>query len=198
MTSSALRLRHPAELGEAEVGAYLSHLAIERKVSASTQQQALSALVLFYRKAMHRPLGELGPMYRAQAPARLPVVLTRAEVHRVLEELDGIYQVVAMLLYGSGLRLLEAVCLRVKDLDFARGELAVRRGKGAKDRVTVLPERLRGTARRPARGGQSVTREGSGGWGRAGGAAGCAGAQVPECGLGVGLTVGVSGGEAVP
>lgn len=138
------RLRHPLELAEAEVSQYLTDLATRRKVSASTQQQALSALLLFYREVLHRPLGYLGLVRRATAPTRLPVVLTRGEVHRVLEELDGTYRLVGMLLYGAGLRLLEAVTLRVKDVDFARGEITVRRGKGAKDRVTVFPERLRG------------------------------------------------------
>ncbi len=138
------RLRHPDQLGETEVTSYLSHLASERGVSASTQQQALSALLFFYREVIGRPLGSLGAVQRVRAPGRLPVVLTRAEVHRVLEELDGVYRLVGMLLYGGGLRLLEAVRLRVKDLDFGRGELVVRRGKGAKDRVTVFPERLRG------------------------------------------------------
>lgn len=138
------KLRHPLELHEAEVSKYLTYLAVRLKVSASTQQQALSALLLFYRDVLDRPLGYLGLVQRAHVPARLPVVLTRGEVHRVLEELDGVYQLVGMLLYGAGLRLLEAVALRVKDLDFARGEITIRRGKGAKDRVTVFPERLRG------------------------------------------------------
>ena len=138
------RLRHPAELAEAEVSEYLTDLAVRRMVSASTQQQALSALLFFYREVLRQPLGYLGLVQRAHKPARLPVVLTRAEVHRILEELQGVYRLVGMLLYGAGLRLLEAVALRVKDLDFARGELTVRHGKGAKDRVTVLPERLRG------------------------------------------------------
>lgn len=137
-------LRHPGELGEVEVSAFLTHLATRQRVAASTQQQALSALLLFYRDVIKRPLGDLGPVQRARPPHRLPVVLTRSEVHRVLEELDGVYRVVGTLLYGSGLRLLEAVTLRVKDVDFARGEITIRRGKGGKDRVTVLPERLRG------------------------------------------------------
>ena len=137
-------LRHPGELGEAEVAAFLTHLAAVRKVAPSTQQQALSALLLLYRDVLCRPLGPLGPVQRARAPHRLPVVLTRGEVGRVLEELRGVPRLVGMLLYGGGLRLMEAVTLRIKDLDLERGEVAIRRGKGAKDRVTVLPERIRG------------------------------------------------------
>ena len=137
-------LRHPAELGEVEVARFLTHLADRQRVATSTQQQALSALLLLYRDVLGRPLGDLGPVQRARVPHRLPVVLTRGEVQLVLERLEGVYQVVAMLLYGAGLRLLEAVTLRVKDVDFERSEITIRRGKGAKDRVTVLPERLRG------------------------------------------------------
>jgi integron integrase len=137
-------LRHPGELGESEVSAFLTNLATRKRVAPSTQQQALSALLLFYRDVIGRPLGNLGPVQRARPPHRLPVVLTRAEVHRVLEELEGVYRLVGILLYGAGLRLLEAVTLRVKDLDFGRGEIIIRRAKGAKDRVTVMPERIRG------------------------------------------------------
>jgi integron integrase len=131
-------------LGEREVSAFLTDLATRRRVAASTQQQALSALLLFYRDVLGRPLGNLGPVQRARPPHRLPVVLTRGEVHRVLEELNGVYRLVGTLLYGAGLRLLEAVTLRVKDLDFGRGEVVIRRAKGVKDRVTVMPERIRG------------------------------------------------------
>jgi integron integrase len=137
-------LRHPVELGEREVAQYLTHLAVERRVSASTQQQAMSALLLLYKEVLGRPLGALGVVRRAHAPVRLPVVLARSEVQRVLARLDGVYRAIGMLLYGSGLRLQECLELRVKDLDFERGEITVRRGKGAKDRVTVFPERARG------------------------------------------------------
>ena len=137
-------VRHPRELGEAEVSAFLTDLATRKRVAPSTQQQALSALLLFYRDVLRRPLGNLGPVERARPPHRLPVVMTRSEVSRVLEEMDGVYRTIGLLLYGSGLRLLEAVTLRVKDVDFARGEIMVRRGKGAKDRVTMMPERIRG------------------------------------------------------
>lgn len=135
--------RHPSELGAAEVAAFLTHLAVRGKVAASTQNQALNALVFLYRHVLEQPLpDELDGIVRAKKPARLPVVLTRDEVQRVLSQLEGVYALVGGLLYGSGLRLLEALRLRVKDLDSAPRQLTVRDGKGAKDRVTMLPERL--------------------------------------------------------
>ncbi len=137
-------IRHPTELSERDVSRFLTYLVVERTVAASTQQQALSALLFLYREVVGRPLGPLGAVGRGRAPARLPVVLTRGEVHRVLEELDGVYRMIGILLYGAGLRLLESLSLRVKDLHFERGEITIRRGKGAKDRVTVFPERARG------------------------------------------------------
>ena len=114
-------LRHPDRLREAEVVAFLTHLATECRVSASTQQQALSALLLLYRDVLGRPLGDLGSVLKARAPTRLPVVLSRGEVQRVLEELAGTSQLIGILLYGAGLRLTEAVTLRVKDVDLGRG-----------------------------------------------------------------------------
>ena len=135
-------LRHPAELGAGEVRQFLSHLVVERKLSAATQQQALSALLFLYRNVIGRSLEELGPLPRGRVPTTLPVVLTRAEVERVLGQLRGIHRLVGMLLYGSGLRVTECLQLRIKDVDLERRELLVRRGKGGKDRVTVLPERL--------------------------------------------------------
>ena len=137
-------LRHPGELGEVDVASFLTRLATERRVAASTQGQALSALLFLYREVLGRPLGNLGAVLRARAPTRLPVVLSRAEVQVVLEQLPGVYGLFGTLLYGAGLRLNEAVTLRVKDIDFGRGEILIRRGKGAKDRVTVLPETIRG------------------------------------------------------
>ena len=132
-------LRHPAELGEREVGRFLSHLASVGRVSASTQNQARAALLFLYRDVLDRPAGELAGVVLARRPHRLPVVLSRHEVRAVLDSLSGAPRLVATLLYGGGLRLMEALQLRVKDVDFARGELVVRGGKGAKDRVTVLP-----------------------------------------------------------
>jgi integron integrase len=131
-------LRHPAELGEREVVAFLTYLAVERRVSASTQAQALAALLFLYKEVVRRPLEALGPVPRGRAPLRLPVVLTIGEVRLVLGGLKGVVRLVGMLLYGSGLRLMECLTLRVKDLDLERCELRVRRAKGARDRVTVL------------------------------------------------------------
>ena len=132
-------LRHPLDLGEAEVKAYLTHLAADRSVAASTQNQALSALLFLYAHVLERPLADLGAIVRAKRPKRLPVVLTRAEVQAVLDHLEGVPHLVSSLLYGSGLRLLEALRLRIKDVDFSQRQLIVRDGKGQKDRRTMLP-----------------------------------------------------------
>src|SRR3990167_10504736 len=136
------RYRHPAEMGAAEIEAFLSHLAVGRNVSGSTQNQALAALLFLYKQVLGVNLPWLDDIVRAKKPKHLPVVLARDEVARVLDELSGVQWLVANLLYGAGLRLLEALRLRVKDIDFARGELLVRDGKGPKDRVTMLPQRL--------------------------------------------------------
>ncbi|MEK1904281.1 MAG: integron integrase [Pseudomonas sp.] len=134
--------RHPLEMGAAEIEAFLTHLAVTRNVAASTQNQALAALLFLYKEVLKVELPWLDGVVRAKKPAHLPVVLTREEVARVLEQLVGVRWMVATLLYGAGLRLLEALRLRVKDVDFARGEILVRDGKGQKDRVTMLPRRL--------------------------------------------------------
>ena len=134
--------RHPSELGAREVSAFISHLAVARKVSASTQTQALSALLFLYREVLALPIGWVDDVERAKKPKRLPVVFTREEARAVLSHLRGELWLMASLLYGSGLRLMECVRLRVKDLDLARGEIIVRDGKGGKDRVTVLPASL--------------------------------------------------------
>ncbi len=134
-------VRHPAEMGAAEVEAFLTHLAVKENVAASTQNQALSALLFLYREVLHQDLGPIDAL-RAKKPKRLPTVLTKEEVHRVLGHLSGIHQLMAKLLYGSGLRLMECLRLRVKDLDFAQRAILVRDGKGEKDRVTMLPESL--------------------------------------------------------
>jgi integron integrase len=135
-------LRHPRDLGADAVAAFLSHLAVHQQVAAATQNQARSALLFLYRDVLGIELDTLGPVVQAQTPKRLPTVLTRAEVQAVLHELHGTHRLMAQLLYGGGLRLLECVRLRVKDLDFAAHQLTVRDGKGGKDRVTTLPERL--------------------------------------------------------
>ena len=134
-------MRHPREMGNAEVNAFLTHLAVEAQVSASTQNQALAALLFLYRVLLERDL-DLEGVVRARKPQRLPVVLTEEEVRLVLQRLEGSEALVAGLLYGSGLRLMEALRLRVHDLDFNRQELTVRNGKGGKDRRTMLPKRL--------------------------------------------------------
>jgi integron integrase len=134
--------RHPSQMGEAEVCAFLTHLAVDGQVAAATQNQALNALVFLYRHVVNRPLGEFSGIVRAKQPQRLPVVLTPAEVGRILRALKGIYWLIACLQYGSGLRLLESVRLRVKDLDFEHRAILVRDGKGAKDRVVTLPDEL--------------------------------------------------------
>jgi integrase len=131
--------RHPREMGRVEVEAFLSHLAVDAKVAASTQNQALQALLFLYRQVLDIELPWLDNVTRASRPRRIPVVLSRAEVRAVLAELEGTCWLIASLLYGSGLRLMEAHRLRVKDLVLDRGEVIVRDAKGGKDRVTVLP-----------------------------------------------------------
>jgi len=136
--------KHPAAMGADEVNAFLSHLAVAGNVSASTQAQALSALVVLYRQVLDDPLPWLHDIVRATRPRRLPAVLSREEVGALLSHLQGTERLVASILYGGGLRLLEALRLRVKDVDFAANLLVVREGKGDKDRRTMLPETLRG------------------------------------------------------
>jgi integron integrase len=135
-------MRHPREVGEREVTAFLSALAV-RGVSASTQNQALSAILFLYQHVLAMRLPWLSEVVRAQRPARLPVVLSREEVRLLLAGLQGVAWLAASLMYGAGLRLMECVELRVKDLDFHRGELTIRDGKGGKDRVTMLPVALK-------------------------------------------------------
>jgi integron integrase len=134
--------RHPAAMGSPEVARFLSSLAIEGRVSASTQNQAFSALLFLYREVLRRELSGLDQVVRAKRPVRLPQVLSRSEVMDILRRLQGTPWLMASLMYGAGLRVLECARLRIKDLDLARGELTVRDGKGCKDRVTVIPARL--------------------------------------------------------
>jgi integron integrase len=133
--------RHPREMGVPEVEAFITHLATERKVAASTQNQALSAILFLYREVLRQPL-ETVTAVRPQKPERLPTVLTRSEALRVINALSGVHQLMAKILYGSGLRLVECIRLRVKDIDFEQHSLIVREGKGEKDRLTMLPEIL--------------------------------------------------------
>jgi len=140
--------RHPLEMGEAEVGEFLTYLAVERNVGASTQNQALSAILFLYKVVLDRPLERVDDVLRAKKPQRLPVVFTREEVRAVLARMQGDKAVMASLLYGSGLRLMECLRLRVKDVDFGQNHIVVRDGKGRKDRVTVLPGSLVDALRR--------------------------------------------------
>src|SRR5262245_49146331 len=132
--------RHPSSMGEVEVTHFLSHLATERRVSASTQNQALRALLFPYGVVLGHELPWLDNLVRAKRPARLPVVLTRQEIAVILEKMHGVPRLMASLLYGGGLRLLECARLRVKDVDFSRSQIFVRAGKGDRDRVTLLPK----------------------------------------------------------
>jgi len=135
--------RHPREMGKAEVEAFLTHLAKDRNVAVSSQNQALNGLVFLYREVLHQPFDQLGNVERPHRLPRIPVVLSRTEVTRLLEAMEGTFGLLARLLYGTGLRVMEGLRLRVKDLDFDRGQIVVHDGKGFKDRVTILPESLR-------------------------------------------------------
>jgi integron integrase len=132
--------RHPQEMGASEVQQFLTDLALTHHVAASTQNQALSALLFLYKVVLHQDIGWVEDVVRAKKPKRLPVVLTRAEVKAVLQHLTGASWLMTSLLYGAGLRLMECLRLRVKDVDFAYHQITVRNGKGAQDRITMLPE----------------------------------------------------------
>src|SRR5216110_1043626 len=134
--------RHPAEMAEEEVAQFLTHLARDLNVAASTQNQALSALLFLYKEVLKQEIGWLDNVQRAKRPARLPVVLSPGEVRRIFAQMKGVEKLMASLLYGSGLRLMECVRLRVKDVDFAYAQITVRDAKGGKDRVTMLPVNL--------------------------------------------------------
>jgi integron integrase len=135
--------KHPRDLGAAEIVAFLNHLATVENVAAGTQNQALNALSFLYTQVLQIELGDLGEFLAASKRRRVPVVLGKEEVQRLLSSLEGTYQLMGRVLYGTGLRLLELLRLRVQDLDFARNQIVVRGGKGDKDRVTILPESLR-------------------------------------------------------
>ncbi len=136
------KMKPVESLSASDIKAYLDYLAVQRKVSASTQNQALNALVFLYEYVLKREIGIIGDFTRAKRPVRLPVVLAREEVDKLLNALSGTYALMAGLLYGSGLRLMECVRLRVKDVDFAQNQIMVRDGKGQKDRITILPKRF--------------------------------------------------------
>ena len=159
--------RHPLEMGAAEVSAFLTHLAVEGHVAASTQNQALSAMLLLYREVLHKDFGCLDEVVRAKKPKRLPVVFTPEEATAILQQLRGVRWLMAVQLYGGGLRLEECLRMRVKDLDFQRLQVMVRDGKGEKDRVTLLPriavEPLQEHLRRVRQAHERAIREGYGG-----------------------------------
>lgn len=160
-------MRHPCELGETEINAFLTYLAVEQKVAASTQNQALAALLFLYRHVIGRDVGDLGHVIRARKTQRVPVVMTREEVKAVLGELEGESWLMASLLYGSGLRLMECLRLRVQDVDLSRSEITVRSGKGNKDRVTMLPETLKVPLEAQLRKAKEIhERDLADGWGR--------------------------------
>jgi integron integrase len=135
--------RHPSNMGEQEISAFLTHLAVDRHVAASTQNQAFCALLFLYQEVLGRKLDFIDNVTRVKRPPKVPVVFTREEARATLDELHGEYRLMAELLYGSGLRLMECVRLRVKDIDFGYGHITVRDGKGLRERVTLLPQRLR-------------------------------------------------------
>ena len=139
--------RHPRDLGASEVEGFLTNLAVQRRVSASTQNQALSALLFLYREVLNIELPWMASIQRPSQPRHVPVVLTRGEIRQVLSQMDGSCWLAASLLYGSGMRLLECLRLRVQDIDFERHEITVRNGKGAKDRRVLLPSSLRDSLR---------------------------------------------------
>jgi len=137
------RKRHPSEMGAAEISRFLTWLAVERHVSASTQNQALSALLFLYKDVLGIDIGPLGDVPRARLPVRVPVVLSREEVDRLLQQLTGTLWIIVVILYGAGLRITDCLSLRVKDIDFDRQQIVVRRGKGRKDVRTMLPVAVR-------------------------------------------------------
>jgi len=134
---------HPAEMGDSEVNEYLTYLAVNEKVASSTQNQALAGIKFLYRHVLLKPLGDVEPVIHARKPRHLPVVMTRQEVKAVLGALHGDEWLMAALMYGTGMRLMECLRLRVLDIDFAENQLTIRDGKGGKDRVTMLPQSLK-------------------------------------------------------
>ncbi len=159
--------RHPLQMGAPEVAAFLTHLAVDRHVAASTQNQALSALLFLYREVLQQDFGWLNDVVRAKKPKRLPVVFTPEEAMAVIEQLEGVRWLMALQLYGGGLRLMECLRLRVKDLDYESLQVTVREGKGDKDRITLLSARNSSITRaaRDCESGESLGRK----WGRSAG-----------------------------
>jgi integrase len=160
--------KHPKDMAEPEITAFLTHLAVQDKVSASTQNQALSAILFLYRVVLNQELEFLDGIVRAKKPMRLPLVFHREEVERILAQLQGTKWLMASLLYGSGLRLMECLRLRVKDVDFQYRQITIRDGKGEKDRITMLPEALVEPVKRHLIKVKALHDEGFAGWLRGG------------------------------
>ena len=135
--------KHPLEMGENEINAYLTFLAVKAKVAASTQSQALNALIFMYHEVLKKNIGDIGNFHKAKRPEKIPVVLTKDEMNSLFYHLDGEKKLMAGLLYGAGLRLLECVRLRIKDIDLSYNQVIVRDGKGNKDRITLLPQKFK-------------------------------------------------------
>jgi len=133
---------HPEELGKNEISAFLNYLAVKRNVSASTQNQALQGILFLYKQILHKDVGWIDDIKRPSTPKHIPVVFTKTEAHSIIEQMEGIPKIVTSLLYGSGMRLSEALRLRIKDIDFGYKQIVVRDGKGEKDRTTILPKSL--------------------------------------------------------
>jgi integrase len=190
-------LQSPQDLGPEAVKAYLDYLAVAQNVSASTQNQALNALMFLYEQVMGEPLGTIGEFPRAKRPKRLPVVLTREEVNRMLGALPETYRLMAGLLYGSGLRLMECVRLRVKDVDFAHHQIVVRDGEGQKDRGDHATPTVSATAPRAPDTGERAAQQRPGRRLWEGVSMACLGAQIPQCRTGMDLAVCVSVGPVV-
>jgi len=166
------KMRHPREMGEAEINEFLTHLAVDEKVSASTQNQALAALLFLYRHVLQVEVGDLGNVVRARKSHHVPVVMTRDEARAVLAEMTGETKLMASLLYGSGLRLSECLNLRVQDIDLSGGEIVVFNGKGNKDRVTMFPDSLKEPLREHLKAVRAMHQQDlKDGWGRV---------QIPE------------------
>jgi integron integrase len=151
--------RHPKEMGADEIGAFLTHLAVAKRVSASTQNQALGALLFLYREVLRQEIGQVEEVVRAKRPRKLPVVLTQDEVRLLFSNLHGTHRLIGTLLYGSGLRLMECLRLRVKDLDFGSHQITLRDGKGGYDRITMIPETLEPDLRKHLAGVRNLHRQ---------------------------------------
>jgi integron integrase len=166
------KMRHPKDMGAQEVNEFLTHLAVGEKVSSSTQNQALAAVLFLYRHVLGTAMGDLGDVVRARKSHHVPIVMTRAEARAVLSQMSGDTKLMASLLYGSGLRLSECLRLRVQDVDFDGGEITIFNGKGNKDRVTMLPEGLKAPLREHLNNVRAIHRQDlADGWGRV---------QIPE------------------